>query len=60
MQRVIMLALATLTIGNGGAPACGRWIPQTNGIEWRICVDAQSQRYCEMKSGMRIKRMVCP
>jgi hypothetical protein len=60
MRRFIVLAFAALTLGNGAAPVCGRWVPQTNGTSWRICTDVQNQRYCEIKAGGQIKRMVCP
>jgi hypothetical protein len=62
MRRLIVLALATLTIAESisAASSCGRWIPQVNGISWRMCTDAQGQRYCEMQKGREIKRMTCP
>jgi len=60
MRRVIVLAFAAVTIGNSPAPTCGPWVPQTNGISWRICTDVQNQRYCEMDVGRQIKRMICP
>ena len=61
MRPSNLVALAFLTLANGPAgPACGPWIPQSNGIHWRVCTDAQNNRYCEMKSGSTIKRMVCP
>ena len=60
MRRIIVLAFAVLALGNSAAPMCGPWVPQTNGISWRMCTDAQNNRYCEAKVGSQVKRMVCP
>ena len=62
MRRLIVIALATLTIANSASDAasCGRWIPQVNGMSWRMCTDAQGQRFCELQKGREIKRISCP
>ena len=60
MRRVVVLAVAALLIGNSAEPFCSDWISQTNGVSWRICTDAQNQRYCEMMKGAKISRIVCP
>ena len=62
MRVVTLLAIAALTV-SAQMPdpgTCGPWVPQTNGTKWRICTDGQGFRYCELKSGSNISRMVCP
>jgi hypothetical protein len=51
VRRLIVIAFAALTLGNAAppAPTCSHWISQTNGMSWRVCTDAQGQRYCEIK-----------
>ena len=62
MRRLGIIAFAFLTISNGAlaAESCGPWIPNTNGTSWRMCSDAQGQRYCELKQGSKTLRIVCP
>ncbi len=59
MRRIIVLAFAVLILGNGAAPVCGRWVPQTNGTKWRVCTDGQDARFCELKAGSKITRFTC-
>jgi hypothetical protein len=62
MRVLSLLAIAALTI-SARVPDlsnCGPWIPQTNGSSWRMCVDLNNVRYCEMKQGRVINRFDCP
>ena len=61
MRVVTLLVIATFTL-SARAPDpsnCGPWVPQTNGTKWRMCVDQNNQRYCEMKLGRTITRFAC-
>jgi len=62
MRVVTLLAIAAFTL-SAGVPDpfnCGPWVPQTNGTKWRMCVDQNNDRYCELKSGRTITRFDCP
>lgn len=56
----LLMALAGVSGSSGVTASCGPWIPQTNGIDWRMCVDAQNQQYCEARRGRLIQRINCP
>ena len=63
MRRLTIVAIAAFTFSSSAAavPTCGMWVSQTNGSSWRLCKDAQTQaRFCEVKRGGTIRRMVCP
>ena len=61
MRRIIFAFVALSLTGSASAVAtCGPWIPQSNGTAWRLCTSDQAVRYCELKSGRHIRRMVCP
>ena len=62
MRRLIVCAFAALSIASSATavPPCGPWIPNTNGTSWRMCTDAQGERYCELDVGSKIKRITCP
>jgi hypothetical protein len=62
MRVLTLLAIAALTV-SAQVPVpgtCGPWVPQTNGTKWRMCVDQNDQRYCELKTGQTITRFTCP
>jgi hypothetical protein len=62
MRRLFLLGLAAVSL-SGLAPApgsCGPWVSQTNGTRWRMCTDFNNQQYCELKTGSRITRFICP
>jgi hypothetical protein len=62
MRVVTLLAIAALTV-SAQMPdpgTCGPWVPQTNGTKWRMCIDQNNQRYCELKQGSAITRFECP
>jgi hypothetical protein len=62
MRRLIAIALMGV-VSSAAAPApgtCGPWVPQTDGSQWRMCADAQSRTYCEMKQGSSVLRIDCP
>jgi len=60
MRVLTLLAIAALTVSAAPNPgSCGPWVPQTNGSKWRMCVDQNNQRYCEMKLGRAITRFAC-
>jgi hypothetical protein len=56
----IALAVTTAAINLPLPGTCGAWVPQTNGISWRMCANQQNSFYCEMKRGTRVSRMQCP
>jgi hypothetical protein len=61
MRVVTLLAIAAFTVATTipDPSTCGPWVPQTNGGKWRMCVDQNNQRYCEMKLGRTITRFPC-
>jgi hypothetical protein len=62
MRVVTLLAIAALTL-SARVPDpsnCGPWVSQTNGTKWRMCVDQNNDRYCELKAGRTITRFDCP
>ena len=62
MRGLIVFAFAALSI-SGSAMAgssCGPWVSQTNGTEWRICVDDQGRQFCQLRDGSEIRPMRCP
>ena len=64
MRRLIALsAFAAFTIANSAAPppsTSGSWVSQTDVTDWPMCTDARGLVFCELKSGGRIRQMVCP
>jgi hypothetical protein len=62
MRRIFVVSLMALSLSSNASAAatCGRWIPQTNGIDWRLCTDAQGKQYCEMRRRNAITRIACP
>jgi len=57
---VIVLAAFSISAKVPDPSTCGPWVSQTNGTKWRMCVDPNNQRYCELKSGRTITRFECP
>ena len=63
MRKVLALALVSLSVSSPAAvnPHCNGWIPQSNGMDWRMCFDAQGQKYCELrKRNNLIVPIPCP
>jgi hypothetical protein len=63
MRKLFVLSLAVLSVSSiaSAKPNCGNWVPQTNGTSWRMCIDAQGNRYCQMaKNNSVIVPMRCP
>jgi hypothetical protein len=61
MRRLVVLLVAIGLSGQAPAPGtCGPWVPQTNGTKWRMCTDVQNQQYCELKTGSKVTRIICP
>ncbi len=62
MRRLIIVAVGFLSVAASAFPdpACGRWIPNTNGLSWRLCRDAAGTEYCHLKGGGKIMLVVCP
>lgn len=63
MRKVFVLALISLSFSAAAtaAPKCGRWVPQSNGTDWRMCFDEHGKQYCELrKRNNLIVPMVCP
>jgi hypothetical protein len=61
MRALTLIVIAALGI-SAKIPepsTCGPWVPQTNGTKWRMCTDANSQTYCEMKTGRTVSRFQC-
>lgn len=40
-------------------PSCTAWMAQSNGTQWRTCVDDRGQQYCEELKDNRITRVNC-
>ena len=62
-MRQLAIVVAALMIEAINIPlpgTCGTWVPQSNGIKWRMCTDTHGARYCEMKTGSKVNRIVCP
>jgi hypothetical protein len=60
-QLFVIAAVGLITAVNIPSPGtCGYWVPQTNGIKWRMCADQQNRVYCETKRGRNITRIQCP
>ena len=62
MRRLSVFLLAALSVSanvpNPGT--CGPWVPQTNGIKWRLCRDVHNNSYCELQRGRTTQPMQCP
>ena len=62
MRVLTLLAIAAFTVSaqTPYAATCGSWVSQTDGSEWRMCVDQNNQRYCELRRGGTTTRFTCP
>jgi hypothetical protein len=63
MRKLFVLAVVFLGLSDiaSAKARCGPWVPQVNGTEWRMCWDAQGNRYCELRRRYdEIVPMRCP
>lgn len=40
-------------------PSCTGWMRQTNGVDWRTCVDDKGRQYCQESSRGSVSRVSC-
>jgi hypothetical protein len=41
------------------SPSCSNWMKQSDGSNWRTCVDDQGRQYCEEEKNGHISRVSC-
>jgi hypothetical protein len=61
MKKLSTAALVVLAFSGPAlaAPSCTGWMAQSDGSEWRTCVDDDGRQYCERKYNGYITRVSC-
>jgi len=61
MKKLSIVALTLLSLSSPAAavPSCTVWMAQSDGSEWRTCVDDNGNQYCERKYNGYITRVAC-
>lgn len=53
------VVLSFTALAAAAAPSCTNWMRQSDGSQWRTCVDDKGQQYCESAKDGRISRVSC-